>query len=59
MNTAIGESSPTVPLLRRYSAKRTRHQVDFFCHAPKAQSVRLVGDFNGWDLAATPMHRML
>ena len=43
----------------RYSAKRTRHQVDFFCNAPKAQSVRLVGEFNGWDMAATPMRRML
>jgi 1,4-alpha-glucan branching enzyme len=32
--------------------------VDFFCDAPEAQSVRLVGDFNGWDLAAIPMRRM-
>jgi 1,4-alpha-glucan branching enzyme len=32
--------------------------MDFFCDAPEAKSVRLVGDFNGWDLAATPMQRM-
>jgi 1,4-alpha-glucan branching enzyme len=42
----------------RYSAKRTRHHVDFFCDAPEAEHVCLVGDFNGWDPAATPMQRM-
>lgn len=52
-------SSPNVDLaghasLGRYSAKRTRHRVQFFCDAPNAESVRLVGDFNCWDLAATP-----
>ena len=57
MNTAICETglgiSPT-----RYSAKRTRHHVDFFCDAPKAEIVSLVGDFNGWDAVANPMRRM-
>lgn len=42
----------------RYSAKRTRHHVTFWCDAPEAESVRLVGDFNNWDIAATPMQRM-
>jgi 1,4-alpha-glucan branching enzyme len=42
----------------RYSAKRTRHHVSFCCDAPKAECVRLVGDFNGWDPSATPMPRM-
>jgi 1,4-alpha-glucan branching enzyme len=42
----------------RYSAKRTVHHVDFFCDAPQAQGVRLVGDFNGWDLTAMPMRRL-
>jgi 1,4-alpha-glucan branching enzyme len=42
----------------RYCARPTHHHADFFCDAPEAQSVRLVGDFNGWDLAATPMLRM-
>jgi 1,4-alpha-glucan branching enzyme len=32
--------------------------VDFFCDAPKASRVALVGDFNAWDPAATPMLRM-
>ena len=41
----------------RYSARRTRHRVTFRCDAPGAGSVRLVGDFNGWDLSATPMRR--
>ena len=57
MSTMNCEPKPGVPL-QRYSAKRTRHHVSFFCDAPEAESVRLVGDFNGWDLAATPMHRM-
>lgn len=57
MNTAICEPGPIVPV-RGYPAKRTRHHVDFFCDAPAAESVRLMGDFNGWNLAATPMQRM-
>lgn len=56
MSAATFEPKPAWP--SRYSAKRTRHHVDFFCDAPEAQSVQLVGDFNGWDLAATPMRRM-
>jgi len=31
--------------------------VNFFCVAPKAQSVVLVGDFNDWDPDAHPMDR--
>lgn len=54
MNAAICDQPPVA----RYSAKRTRHHVNFYFSAPKAQSVRLVGDFNGWDVAATPMCRM-
>ena len=57
MNSQICEPKPNV-ILSPYSARRTRHQVDFFCDAPEAQNVQLVGDFNGWDLAATPMQRM-
>jgi 1,4-alpha-glucan branching enzyme len=45
-------------LSRRHFAGRPIHHVDFFCDAPAAESVRLVGDFNGWDMAATPMRRM-
>ena len=57
MTTSNCNSRPAIPS-RHYSAKRTWHQVTFFCNAPHAESVGLVGDFNGWDLAATPMKRM-
>jgi 1,4-alpha-glucan branching enzyme len=56
MNTATCKPSSAVSL-RRYSAKQTRHHVDFFCDAPDAEHVCLVGDFNGWDLTAIPMRR--
>jgi 1,4-alpha-glucan branching enzyme len=32
--------------------------VNFICHAPQAQSVCLVGDFNAWNPAAHPMRQM-
>jgi 1,4-alpha-glucan branching enzyme len=57
MNNATCEPSPTVPV-PRYSARRTLHHVDFFCDAPKAAHVCLVGDFNDWKPTATPMLRM-
>jgi len=40
----------------RYSARRTAKPTNFFCFAPKAQTVYLVGDFNNW-LRSDPMHR--
>ena len=57
MKSAIAEFTRTLPP-RRYSARRTQHHVTFYCDAPKAQQVSLVGDFNEWDPAATPMRRM-
>jgi len=57
MNITTCEPKPAAPP-DRYSARWTRHHVDFFCDAPEAKSVQLVGDFNGWDPAATPMRRM-
>jgi 1,4-alpha-glucan branching enzyme len=57
MNTAMSEPSLAMPR-KRYSAGQTRHRVTFFCDAPEAQSVRLVGDFNEWKLEATPLQRM-
>lgn len=41
----------------RYSATRNLHRKVFFCQAPNAQQVSLVGDFNGWQPKATPMLR--
>ena len=49
-------SNPVAP--DRYSAKRTRHHVDFFCYAPDAKNVCLIGDFNDWLPEANPMRRM-
>ena len=57
MNTNFSQLSTPLPP-GRYSAKRTGHHVDFFCEVPAARSVRLVGGFNEWDLAATPLQRM-
>jgi len=49
-------SRPAPP--RGQPARRVLHLVDFFCRAPQAQSVSLVGDFNQWDPQAHPMTRM-
>jgi len=41
----------------RYSAKRTKKPVNFFCVAPKAQQVTIAGDFNHWNPSSHPMQR--
>jgi len=51
------ELNPTSGL-PRYSAKRNLHRANFFCRAPEAKRVTIVGDFNKWDPQATPMIRM-
>lgn len=43
--------------VHRYSAKRNLQRHNFFCEAPQARQVFLVGDFNNWDPQATPMTR--
>lgn len=51
---AVMERPATSP----YSAKRMAKPVNFYCHAkPGAKSVRLVGDFNNWDITSLPMQR--
>jgi 1,4-alpha-glucan branching enzyme len=52
MNT-IFDKSNTNP----YAARRMTKPVNFYCAAPSAQSVYLVGDFNGWDPTSHPMRR--
>jgi 1,4-alpha-glucan branching enzyme len=42
---------------QRYSAKHMAKPVNFFCVAPDAEAVFLVGDFNGWQPDAHPMTR--
>jgi len=49
--------SPTCDTVSRYSAKRNLHHADFFCHAPEAKQVSIVGDFNNWNPNVTPMIR--
>ena len=39
-------------------AGRSLHHVSFFCEATNAHHISLVGDFNRWNPAATPMNRM-
>lgn len=43
MNTMLSHSDSNT-----YSANNSRKPVSFFCRAPGAKSVELVGDFNHW-----------
>jgi 1,4-alpha-glucan branching enzyme len=40
-----------------YSARNMAKPVNFYCAAPGAQEVRLVGDFNRWNPTTHPMER--
>ncbi len=48
---------PSPPSSDRYSAKRMRKPINFFCHAPSARKVALIGDFNDWNPHANLMSR--
>lgn len=41
----------------RYSAKKMKKPINFFCHAPEAQAVAVAGDFNEWNREAHPMRQ--
>ena len=41
----------------RYSAKRMAKPVNFFCFAPEAKEVCVLGDFNKWQAGVHPMSR--
>jgi 1,4-alpha-glucan branching enzyme len=41
----------------RYSAKNNLKPVNFYCSAPAAKSVELLGDFNRWVTGSLPMTR--
>ena len=47
----------TCDIPSRYSAKRNLHHADFFCHAPEAKRVSIIGDFNNWNPNASSMIR--
>ena len=40
-----------------YSGKAFTKPINFFCVAPQAKEVSIVGDFNDWNAAAHPMQR--
>ena len=44
--------------LNRYGAQHSLRAVNFLCHAPQAQVVSIVGDFNLWKPSANPMKQM-
>ena len=46
-----------VGLNNRYSARNMAKPINFFCMAPEASTVCLVGDFNGWNPEAHPLVR--
>ena len=39
----------------RYAARNMFKPINFFCVAPSAEKVHLVGDFNDWRVGANPM----
>jgi 1,4-alpha-glucan branching enzyme len=43
--------------LNRYSARNMSKPVNFFCVAPEAATVSVVGDFNDWRASLNPMAR--
>ena len=57
MNSPLETNYSQAAPPNHYSAKHTLHHVNFFCDAPGAACVCLVGDFNRWNIAATPMLR--
>jgi len=52
-------ATPAPPGLARFGVKNTTKPVNFYCVAPMAASVVLVGDFNKWDATSHPMKRQV
>jgi 1,4-alpha-glucan branching enzyme len=44
--------------MRGLGYQKPLRAVNFICHAPQATQVVLVGDFNQWNPAASPMKQM-
>jgi 1,4-alpha-glucan branching enzyme len=47
------------PTIDRYSAWNNVKPINFFCDAPAAKAVYLVGDFNRWNPTTHPMEQRL
>jgi len=45
-------------MIKVLAQQKTLRPINFVCNAPQAGSVSVVGDFNHWDAAATPMRQM-
>ena len=43
---------------KRYSARKHAIPVNFYCNAPEARQVSVVGEFNQWNSATHPMSQM-
>jgi 1,4-alpha-glucan branching enzyme len=41
-----------------FGASKPLRAINFICNAPQAQSISLVGDFNGWNPASHRMKQM-
>jgi hypothetical protein len=43
----------------KYSARKSAKPVNFYCQAPNARYVAVIGEFNRWDPKVNPMKRQL
>jgi 1,4-alpha-glucan branching enzyme len=44
--------------MNTFGYQKPLRAINFICHAPQAQSVSLVGDFNNWEPNTHPMKQM-
>lgn len=44
--------------MNAFAYQKPLRPINFICNAPQAKSVSVVGDFNQWDPAASPMKQM-
>jgi 1,4-alpha-glucan branching enzyme len=51
------QTEPASPQCSGHVPRGTVKPVNFYCDAPNAKSVHVVGDFNDWDPNAHPMER--
>jgi 1,4-alpha-glucan branching enzyme len=47
------------PISKPYSARNMAKPISFYCAAPQAESVYLMGDFNDWNPLSHPMQRRI